>query len=71
MESLPYILVFQIAELPESFVNLTQLRTLDLFNNNLTEVPACLQNLTRLVTLDIDQVNFVYHKFEISYKYIQ
>ena len=50
------LLSFQLAELPESFGQLTQLRVLDLFHNKLTELPACLQHFTNLKFLDLNHV---------------
>jgi len=47
---------FQLAELPQSFVELKQLKSLDLYNNSLHELPQCLELLKNLIRLDIDGV---------------
>ena len=42
--------------MPESFEKLTNLKSLDLFNNLLMEIPKCFTQLTKLVRLDIEEV---------------
>ena len=48
----------QLAELPESFGQLTKLTTLDLFHNRLLEIPECLEMLKMLTRLDLGEVCF-------------
>ena len=43
----------QVADVPESIGNLTQLRSLGLGDNQLTDVPESIGNLTQLQTLDL------------------
>jgi Leucine-rich repeat (LRR) protein len=46
----------QLAELPLSFCQLTNLKTLDLFSNRLTEIPDFLHTFTQLTRLDLGEV---------------
>jgi len=48
----------QLAELPESFSQLSKLKTLDLFDNRLVEIPDCLEMLKMLTRLDLGEVCF-------------
>ena len=48
--------ISQIAELPDSFSKLTQLKILDLFRNELQEIPEQLKSLKNLLRLDLDMV---------------
>ena len=52
------VFLFQLAGLPESFINLQALTTLDLFNNCLDELPDVMKQLQNLTRLDLDQNRF-------------
>ena len=51
-------ILFQLGNLPESFSNLRELETLDLFSNRLTELPDVINHLGNLKRLDLDENQF-------------
>ncbi len=51
----------QIKSLPKSMSNLSELATLDLFDNHLQHIPECLIELKKITRLDLDEVLYPIH----------